>query len=77
MQNAAANASPAPVGSTTSAAGEAMRRPHTMHPAAPSLTAVTGARPSIATGIASASAAVANKMSGLIRASSDIIRAGP
>ena len=36
-----------------------------------------GARLSNATGIASASAAVANRMSGLIRASSDIIRAGP
>jgi len=76
-QNPAANASPAPVESTTSTAGATIRRLPTWQPAGPNFTTTCVATPSRLTASVSASAAVAKSMSGRSLSMSETIRAGP
>src|SRR5207249_9065298 len=77
LQNAAANASPAPVGSTACTGGAVIVLPNTRHPPGPSLSTGTWARLSRGTASVSASASVANNTSGLSRASTYAMRDGP
>src|SRR5207247_589607 len=76
-QNAAANASPAPVASTAATAGAEIVRPKTRHPAAPSFSTGTCARFSRGTPRVAASLSVAKRTSGARRARPSDIRAGP
>src|SRR5665213_1043105 len=76
-QKAAANASPAPVASTSRTGGAWMWRPGTRQPSVPSLTTGTFARSPIGAPRASDSAAVANSSSGLRLARSSAIRPAP
>src|SRR5438067_5514528 len=77
LQKAAANASPAPVGSIACTSGAGIVRPKTLHPCRPSLSTGTWARLSSGTARVAASTSVANSTSGLSRARAYAMRDGP